>query len=179
MNLPPYIPDLETLPTTSTGSPKEPLPQSKTKDNVDHAGPSPPPEDSKECTSLPKTPWLLCLNLNWSIAHPHTETKDVTEDWWEMPSTTLKPTVSPPKPPTLTLPETKPAKPSPPCTKSEVSPESQEDPPPPYKALWTLTPSQSPLMLITGLLTEAEYSLTAELLWTTVSWLSVIPANIG
>ena len=47
---------MDPSPTMLIGEVKEPLPPSKTKDNVDHVGLSPPPVQSKVSTkSLPET----------------------------------------------------------------------------------------------------------------------------
>jgi hypothetical protein len=64
----------------SIGDHKEPLPQLKIKDNVDHAGHSPPPDLWKDYPKLEMEPYKAFLNHNWSTAQDHMETKDATED---------------------------------------------------------------------------------------------------
>jgi len=69
----------QTQPTT-TGTLAELLPQSTTKDNADHAGPSLPLKPLNHTGLLPET---LLLNYPWnksSLATPVDKTKDATED---------------------------------------------------------------------------------------------------
>lgn len=65
----------------STGLPREPLLQSRTKDNVDHVGPSQPPETLKDGGSLPTPSYQTSPNNNWLIVPVlPSETSDVTEE---------------------------------------------------------------------------------------------------
>ena len=76
----------------STGELREPSLQLKTKDNVVHAGHSPPLELLKELNSLKLENSLHTLNNNSSIAHHHSVTKVAMEVLWTMLSNTLNKT---------------------------------------------------------------------------------------
>ena len=78
----------------STGELKEPSLQLKTKDNVDHAGLSPPLVPLKELNSLPLENLLHTLNNNSLIAHHPSEMKVAMEDLWTKLSNTLSKTHS-------------------------------------------------------------------------------------
>jgi hypothetical protein len=78
--------------TVSTGELKEPSLQLKTKDNVDHAGLSPPLVLLKELNSLPLVNLLHYLNNNSLIAQHPSETKAAMEVLWTKLSNTLKQT---------------------------------------------------------------------------------------
>jgi hypothetical protein len=80
--------------TLSTGELKEPSLQLKTKDNVDHAGLSPPLVLLKELNSLPLVNLLHYLNNNSLIAHHPSETKVAMEVLWTVLSNTLSKTHS-------------------------------------------------------------------------------------
>ena len=80
--------------TLSTGELKEPSLQLKTKDNVDHAGLSPPLVLLKELNSLPLVNLLHYLNNNSLIAHHLSETKVAMEVLWTVLSNTLSKTHS-------------------------------------------------------------------------------------
>ena len=77
-----------------TGIPKELSLQLKTKDNVDHAGLSLPPDQLKELNSLPLVNLLHYLNNNSLIAHHPSETKVAMEVLWTVLSNTLSKTHS-------------------------------------------------------------------------------------
>jgi hypothetical protein len=47
----------------------------------------------KDLTSLKPENWYPCLSNNWLIAQNPTETWDVTEVLWMMPSSMLKTTI--------------------------------------------------------------------------------------
>jgi hypothetical protein len=100
------------LPMMSIGLPKEWLPQSRTKECVDHAGLSPLSEPLNQ--DLPShqepRPSKNGLNNNLLIAQEATEIKDVTEDGWTMPSNMLKIMKNTLKRTTDTLPEMRLAK---------------------------------------------------------------------
>jgi len=85
-----------------TGLPLVMFPPSRTKVNVDHAGPSPQPAHWNHVTPFSALVSETFLNNNSLIAPPAMETTDATEVWWTMLSTTLLPTVSPPNRPTHT-----------------------------------------------------------------------------
>jgi len=78
----------------STGELKEPSLQLKTKDNVDHAGLSPPLVPLKELNSLKLENLLHTLNNNSLIAHHPSEMKVAMEDLWTKLSNTLSKTHS-------------------------------------------------------------------------------------
>src|SRR3990167_189820 len=126
-----------------TGLLPVPSHQSRTKDNAVHAGLSPPLVPSRVSTGFTTSHRLLPLSLsnNWLTAHGCTETKDATEVSCKMPSSTSSTTVSTPKPPTHTLPETRPARPRSVCSRSLVTRTFQRE----ALLVWlTLTwPSQS------------------------------------
>lgn len=96
---------------------------------------------------------------NSSTAQDPKETKDATEDGHQAPSTTLKPTESPLRQPTPTLPRIKPARPKEEPTRSQDTPVTQDAMVFPPKS--TTPPSQSPLMPPTGAHTDQESSATA------------------
>jgi len=72
----------------STGELREPSLQLKTKDNVVHAGHSPPLELLKELNSLKLENSLHTLNNNSLIAHQHSETTVAMEVLWTTLSNT-------------------------------------------------------------------------------------------
>jgi hypothetical protein len=72
--------------------------QSRTKDNVDHAGPSPLPESLKVSSAQPKVPSQTLLNNNSLIVLVLcTVTSDVTVVCHQEPLTTLRGMVLQPK----------------------------------------------------------------------------------
>ena len=73
----------------STGPPKEPSLQLKTKDNVDHAGLSPPLVQLKELNSLPLEHLSHSQNNNSLIAQHPSEIWVAMVVWWIMVSHTL------------------------------------------------------------------------------------------
>ena len=93
---PPKFLILENSLILSTGELKEPSLQLKTKDNVDHAGLSPPLVLLKEQNSLPLENLLHTLNNNSLIAHHPSEMKVAMEDLWTRLSNTLSKTHSKP-----------------------------------------------------------------------------------
>jgi hypothetical protein len=76
----------------STGELKEPSLQLKTKDNVDHAGLSPPLVPLKELNSLKLENLLPTQNNNSLIAQHPSEMKVAMEDLWTKLSNTLSKT---------------------------------------------------------------------------------------
>merc|ERR1712127_599350 len=74
-----------------TGSPREPSPQSRTRDTVDHAGHSPPLVPLRELTSTSTDLWNLSLSNNLWTALNLSETTDAEEVSWTTPSNTLSP----------------------------------------------------------------------------------------
>jgi hypothetical protein len=69
----------ESMLVQSIGELKEPFLQLKTKDNADHAGPSPPPDHWNQSTKSKKEPSETSPNNNWLIAQPATEIKVAME----------------------------------------------------------------------------------------------------
>merc|ERR1711997_181140 len=117
-------------PTPLTGSPLEPSPQSRTRDNADHAGPSPPPEPSRVPTRSPLEPFFPSLSSKSSTAltsSTDTQALDAMVETNPLPSNISRPTRPNWNPSTHTLPRTEPAhtrKPLPPPLKSAHTPTS-------------------------------------------------------
>merc|ERR1711935_60428 len=98
---PPPSSPLRDSPPKSTGSPRVPLPQSRTRDNVDHAGLSPPLEPSRVlCKSHQE---LFSPSLSNNLLTAPSRTQDVTEDSWTSLSSTLRKHHSCSRPTTHTL----------------------------------------------------------------------------
>jgi hypothetical protein len=76
----PKLLKLETSKPMSTGLKKELLLQLKTKDNVDHAGPSPLLDHWKELKKSNPENYNPTLNHNWLTVHLFMETTDAKED---------------------------------------------------------------------------------------------------
>merc|ERR1712032_854849 len=72
----------------STGEPRVPSPQLRTRDNADHAGLSPPPVPLRELCSFPLDNSNLTLSNN-SLTAP-SRTTVATEVSWTTPSNTLR-----------------------------------------------------------------------------------------
>lgn len=73
----------------SIGDKEVPSRKSRTKDLVDHAGPSPLSVPSKDWSPTETESWLTCLNKNWwTVPVETTVTKDATVDGWTKPSNT-------------------------------------------------------------------------------------------
>jgi len=159
-----------------TGLLLDQLPMLKTKDNVVHAGPSPPLEVLKDWAKL-KDNSRASLNNNSLIAQDHSETKPAMVVLWTMPSNTLNKTVLFTKTNIPTRLLNKPAKSTQDPSKSEDSlilrPATTSPQPSPED------PFQLLLMLPTGQPTRAEFSTTARLPLTTVSYSSVSVTNTG
>merc|ERR1719313_752554 len=81
-----------TLPPASTGSPRVPSLESRTRVNADHAGLSPPPVPSRDPCSSPPEPSSPTLSSSSSIAPSKTAAAMVVS--WTTPSSTLSPTHS-------------------------------------------------------------------------------------
>merc|ERR1711920_1076727 len=77
--------------TLSTGSPRVPSLQSRTRDHADHAGPSPQLVLSKVLTSLPLASSFPSLSRNLSTATT-TAPRAATVAPWRVPSTGGRPT---------------------------------------------------------------------------------------
>jgi hypothetical protein len=61
------------------GDPKEKFQMLKTRDNVDHAGLSQPPDHWNQNLPFMVQVWEISLNNNWLIAHKTMETRDAME----------------------------------------------------------------------------------------------------
>jgi len=95
------------MPTALIGKRKEKFPPLKTRECVDHAGPSPPPVPLKlKMPSTDQDPSPPDLNKNWLTAQEATEIWDATVVLWTMPSNISLTLVSPLKTNMLTKPLT-------------------------------------------------------------------------
>ena len=143
----------------SIGNPKVPLHQSRTKVNADHAGLSQLLEDLKVSARLPTEPLKASQNNNSLIAQPNTETMPATVDLWTTPSNSLRTTESFTK---INIPTRLLNKPA---LKLEDHSRFQASLISRTATLWLLPssedPSQSLLMLPTGLPTKLESSTDA------------------
>ena len=149
---------------------------SRTKDNADPAGPSPPPELWK---LLPRSADKLSVspNNNWLTAVALKETKAATEDGHHLPLTMLRPAELPQKANIPTPLKTEPAK----C-KEEAS--RSEDTRVPQDAMASSTPLTPPLFPLlsmppTGAATDPDPSATAPPESTTPSSWSVLWVETG
>merc|ERR1712222_151610 len=96
-------------PTKLTGSPRVPLPQSRTRDLADHAGPSHPLDAWKVLGS--SRPELSSPSPSRSLSTvTTTDPRDAMVAPWRVPSTGMRPTNPNWSPSTPTLPRTEPAK---------------------------------------------------------------------
>ena len=161
---------------TSIGLKLDLLLQLKTKDNVVHAGPSPPLEVLKVWANKMEL-FRASLNNNSLIAQDHSETKLAMVVLWIMPSNTLKPTVLFTKMNIPTRLLNKPAKSIQDPSRSVDSLTLRTATILPLASLEDL--SQLLLMLPTGHPTEVEFSITARLPLTTVSYSSESLINTG
>ena len=152
----------------SIGSQRVESLQSRTKDNVVHAGLSQPSELWNPSSRLEETP-STCPNNSSLTAQDPKETKDAMVDGPHLLSTMSRPMVSQAEVNTPMSPETKPAR-------SKVDLPELVDTPVLVDAMASLTPStllpfQSPSMPPTGADTPLEFSATAEPTSTTpFSW---------
>ena len=152
-----------------TGLLKEKFQKLKTKDNVDHAGPSQLLELSNP-SIFSRDKVLVFLSNNSLTAQDLKETKDAMVDGLQVPLTTLKLTVSPLKVLTPMLLKIKPAKLKEDLSKLLDTQATVDATDWPVES--TLTLFQLLLMLPTGVLTSLESSITARpALTTQYCWL--------